>query len=226
MMWINLNLIDSNSPVMEHLSIFHDNTMLILTIIMTVISYFLIISIYNKLTNKKLVENQITETLWTIMPGFTLIFIASPSLHLLYLLDEINKPLITLKAIGHQWYWSYEYSDFMSIEFDSFMNNTMNLFPRLTDTDNRTILPFKTFIRIIVTASDVIHSWSMPSFGMKIDGTPGRLNQSSLFSSQSSSSFGQCSEICGINHSFMPIYIESIPPTNFMKWLSNSIKNH
>nr|ASM82620.1 cytochrome c oxidase subunit II [Aposthonia borneensis] len=222
MSWISLNLIDSYSPTMEHLSIFHDNTMMILTMIMTLISYFLMISSLNKFTNKKLLENQITETSWTIAPSLMLILIASPSIHLLYLLDEINKPLITLKAIGHQWYWSYEYSDFMSIEFDSFMNNSLNLFPRMTDTDKRTILPFKTFARIIVTASDVIHSWSMPALGMKIDGTPGRLNQSSFFSNQPISSFGQCSEICGINHSFMPIYMESIPIPNFIKWLSNN----
>nr|AIW06206.1 cytochrome c oxidase subunit II [Aposthonia borneensis] len=221
LMWINLNLIDSNSPPMEYLSIFHDNTMLIIMIIMTFISHFLYASIYNKLTNNKLIENQITETTWTIIPALTLLFIAYPSLHLLYILDEINKPLITLKAIGHQWYWTYEYSDFFNIEFDSFMNNMMNMFPRITDTDKRTIIPFKTFTRIIVTASDVIHSWSLPSLGVKIDGTPGRLNQSNLFSKQPITTFGQCSEICGINHSFMPIYIEAIPTNKFIKWMTN-----
>nr|CAJ57650.1 cytochrome oxidase subunit II [Drosophila tristis] len=147
---------------------------------------------------------------------------------LLYLLDEINEPSITLKSIGHQWYWSYEYSDFNSIEFDSYMIPTNELSTdgfRLLDVDNRIVLPMNSQIRILVTAADVIHSWTVPALGVKVDGTPGRLNQTNFFINRPGLFYGQCSEICGANHSFMPIVIESVPVNYFIKWISNSVNS-
>nr|ABC48403.1 cytochrome oxidase subunit II [Oleria onega n. ssp. AW-2004] len=221
--WFNFNFQNSASPLMEQIIFFHDHTLIILIMITILISYLMINLFFNKYTNRFLIEEQMIELIWTILPAFTLIFIALPSLRLLYLLDEINNPLITLKSIGHQWYWSYEYSDFFNIEFDSYMiqsSNNINNF-RLLDVDNRIILPMNNQIRILVTATDVIHSWTIPALGVKIDGNPGRLNQTSLFINRPGLFFGQCSEICGANHSFMPIVIESISMKNFMSWINN-----
>lgn len=171
-----------------------------------------------------MLEGQRIEFIWTIIPAVILIFIALPSLHLLYLIDEINKPLITLKRIGHQWYWRYEYSDFNKIEFDSYMkpiNDLNNNEFRLLDVDNRVILPINTQIRVLVTAADVLHSWALPSLGIKIDATPGRLNQGRLKIKRRGLIYGQCSEICGANHRFIPIVIESVPINNFLKWINS-----
>nr|YP_010239114.1 cytochrome c oxidase subunit II [Miltogramma oestracea]QTF74374.1 cytochrome c oxidase subunit II [Miltogramma oestracea] len=221
--WINLSLQDSSSPLMEQLIFFHDHAFLILVMITVFVSYLMFSLFFNKYTNRYLLHGQTIEIIWTILPTIILLFIAFPSLRLLYLLDEISEPSITLKTIGHQWYWSYEYSNFKDIEFDSYMIPTnelsINNF-RLLDVDNRVILPFNTQIRIMVTAADVIHSWTIPSLGVKIDATPGRLNQTNFMMNRSGLFYGQCSEICGANHSFMPIVIESIPINYFIKWIS------
>nr|QTC08151.1 cytochrome c oxidase subunit II [Parachauliodes japonicus] len=223
--WSNLNLQDSASPLMEQLTFFHDHTLLILIMITILVGYLMSTLFFNKFTNRLLLEGQTIEIIWTILPAITLIFIALPSLRLLYLLDEISDPSITLKAIGHQWYWSYEYSDFADVEFDSYMipSNEMNLNNfRLLDVDNRIILPMLSQIRILVTAADVLHSWTIPALGVKIDATPGRLNQTSFFINRPGLFYGQCSEICGANHSFMPIVIESIPTTKFINWIKTN----
>nr|QAY82081.1 cytochrome c oxidase subunit 2 [Endoclita minanus] len=222
--WSNLNLQNSSSPLMEQIIFFHDHTLLILIMITMLVGYIMLSLFSNKYINRFLLEGQMIELIWTILPAITLIFIALPSLRLLYLLDEINNPLITLKTIGHQWYWSYEYSDFNNIEFDSYMIPTNDLKLdgfRLLDVDNRIILPMNTQIRILITAADVIHSWTIPSLGVKIDATPGRLNQSNFFLNRPGLFYGQCSEICGANHSFMPIVIESISLNNFINWIKN-----
>nr|AEP27704.1 cytochrome c oxidase subunit II [Rhopalapion longirostre] len=221
--WKTLLLQDSASPFMEQLIFFHDHTLMILTIITILVGQMLIMMLFNKFTHRFLLEGQMIEMIWTILPTITLIFIALPSLRLLYILDEIYNPMLTIKAIGHQWYWSYEYSDFKNIEFDSYMipSNELSLFNfRLLDVDSRMVIPYNTQIRLLVTSADVIHSWTIPSLGIKIDGTPGRLNQISFMINYSGLFFGQCSEICGANHSFMPIVIESISPSYFMNWIS------
>nr|DAD54742.1 TPA_asm: cytochrome c oxidase subunit II [Pyrgus malvae] len=220
--WSNLNLQNSASPLMEQIIFFHDHTLIILIMITVLVSYMMISLFFNKFINRFLIEEQLIEMIWTILPAITLIFIALPSLRLLYLLDELNNPLITLKSIGHQWYWSYEYSDFKNIEFDSYMINfnEPNNF-RLLDVDNRITLPMNNQIRILVTATDVIHSWTVPSLGVKVDANPGRLNQTNFFINRPGIFFGQCSEICGANHSFMPIVIESISIKNFINWINN-----
>lgn len=223
--WANLNLQNSSSPLIEQLIFFHDYTILILTIITILVSYLIIILLFNKYVNRYLLHGQTIEIIWTILPTIILLFIAFPSLRLLYLIDEINEPSITLKTIGHQWYWKYEYSNFKNIEFDSYIipinELSENIF-RLLDVDNRVILPINSQIRILVTAIDVIHSWTIPSLGIKVDGTPGRLNQINFLINRPGLFYGQCSEICGTNHSFIPIVIESISTNYFIKWIINS----
>nr|BAJ24571.1 cytochrome c oxidase subunit II [Sipyloidea sipylus] len=221
MTWPTLYLQDSSSPLMEQLIFFHDHIMMILMMIVTTVTYTMIMLIVNKYTDRNLLEGQMIELMWTVTPAMTLFFIATPSLRLLYLMDEINNPAMTTKAVGHQWYWTYEYSNFNKEEIESYMNNQENNNDfRLLDVDNRMTLPSNTFIRMIVTSSDVIHSWTLPSTGMKIDGTPGRLNQASLLLNRNGLMYGQCSEICGTNHSFMPIVVESIPINSFIKWMT------
>nr|YP_009185790.1 cytochrome c oxidase subunit II [Atrecus affinis]ALO70360.1 cytochrome c oxidase subunit 2 [Atrecus affinis] len=221
--WKTLTTQDSASPLMEQLMFFHDHAMMILLMITVLVGYLMILLFYNKYNYRHLLEGQMIELIWTILPAITLIFIALPSLRLLYLLDEMNNPLVTIKTIGHQWYWSYEFSDFKNIEFDSYMipSNEMNNFNyRLLDVDNRISIPFNSQIRMLVTAADVLHSWTIPSLSIKIDATPGRLNQISFLINRTGLFFGQCSEICGANHSFMPIVMESISPNYFIKWIS------
>nr|YP_010988525.1 cytochrome c oxidase subunit II [Medeopteryx alacauda]WOR80669.1 cytochrome c oxidase subunit 2 [Medeopteryx alacauda] len=222
--WMNLNSQDSISPLMEQLTFFHDHTMMILIMITLIVMYIMIMMMKNMYINRFLLEGQMIELIWTISPAITLIFIALPSLQLLYLLDEINSPLISVKTMGHQWYWSYELSDFKNVEFDSYMipSNEQNNFSfRLLEVDNRLTLPIYTQIRMMVSSSDVIHSWTIPSSSVKIDATPGRLNQTTFYMNRIGLFFGQCSEICGTNHSFMPIVIESISPKYFIKWIKN-----
>nr|AWV83447.1 cytochrome oxidase subunit II [Kikihia muta]WMV00248.1 cytochrome oxidase subunit II [Kikihia sp. 'muta east'] len=222
--WSYINMQDAVSPLMEQLMFFHDHVLVILIMITIVVAYMMIMLMLNKIINRLLLEGQLIEFIWTLLPAMTLIFIALPSLRLLYMLDEINNPLLTLKIIGHQWYWSYEYSDFSDVEFDSYMKsmNEMNKNEfRLLDVDNRVILPFNIQVRLLISSFDVIHSWAMPSMSLKVDAVPGRLNQMSMLISRPGVSYGQCSEICGANHSFMPIVIESISMKMFIKWLIN-----
>nr|YP_009725532.1 cytochrome c oxidase subunit II [Homoeoxipha nigripes]QHQ73123.1 cytochrome c oxidase subunit 2 [Homoeoxipha nigripes] len=223
--WSNLNIQNSSSPLMEQLIFFHDHTLLILSMITIMISYIMISLFWNKFNNRFLFQGQMIEMIWTILPAVTLVFIALPSLKLLYLLDDSYNPMMSFKTIGHQWYWSYEYMDFKNmIEFDSYMLNefnSLNLF-RLLDVDNRTIIPMNIQIRNLITSADVIHSWTIPTLGIKSDATPGRLNQILFIINRPGVFFGQCSEICGINHSFMPIVIESTNLNSFINWINSN----
>jgi cytochrome c oxidase subunit 2 len=226
--WSNLNLQDRASPLIEQLIFFHDHTLLILVIVTVIVAYIITILFFNNYINRFLLHGQIIEIIWTILPAIILIFIALPSIRILYLLDEVNNPSITLKAIGHQWYWKYEYSDFNNIEFDSYIIRTNELNDynfRLLEVDNRVVLPINSQIRIIVTAADVIHSWTVPALGVKVDGTPGRLNQSNFYINRPGLYFGQCSEICGANHRFIPIIIERISTEYFIKWILSNRNN-
>lgn len=225
--WLNISFQDANSPLIEQLIFFHDHTLIILLIITIIVSYIILTTFYNKLINRYLLQEQNIEIIWTLLPAVILIFIALPSLKILYIIDEINNPLITIKAIGHQWYWTYEYSDIKNIEIESYIKPSNSLRYeefRLLDVDNRIILPIKRTIRILVTSSDVIHSWTIPRLGVKIDGTPGRLNQGVLNINRPGLIFGQCSEICGANHRFIPIVVERVSINQFLKWInSNSL---
>nr|YP_086830.1 cytochrome c oxidase subunit II [Callinectes sapidus]AAR16545.1 cytochrome c oxidase subunit II [Callinectes sapidus]QCQ20619.1 cytochrome c oxidase subunit II [Callinectes sapidus]QCQ20632.1 cytochrome c oxidase subunit II [Callinectes sapidus]QCQ20645.1 cytochrome c oxidase subunit II [Callinectes sapidus]QCQ20658.1 cytochrome c oxidase subunit II [Callinectes sapidus] len=222
--WTFLSLQDSASPLMEQLIFFHDHIMVVLIMIITFVGYMMASILTNSFINRYMLENQTIELIWTALPAIILIFIALPSLRLLYLLDEVNNPSVTLKTVGHQWYWSYEYSDFMNVEFDSYMTPTNELADsgfRLLEVDNRTVLPMNTQIRVVITAADVIHSWTVPALGVKADAIPGRLNQVSFMISRPGLFYGQCSEICGANHSFMPIVIESVNTNSFLNWISS-----
>lgn len=175
-----------------------------------------------------MLERQIIECIWTVIPAIVLVQIAIPSLLLLYMLDESIDSSLSLKVIGHQWYWSYEYSDFWAIpgdiqvEFDSYIipsSELENIIHRLLDVDNRIVLPFNVHIRILISSADVLHAWTVPAIGVKADAVPGRLNQLKFIAQRSGLFFGQCSEICGANHSFMPIVLEIINPQSFLNWV-------
>nr|QHD19780.1 cytochrome c oxidase subunit II [Coelophora saucia] len=223
--WKSLMFLDGSSFLLEQLSFFHDHALLILMMITCTVAYIMTNLIFNKYNHRFLLEGHMIETIWTILPALTLIFIALPSLKLIYMIDEIRNPLITIKTIGHQWYWTYEYSDFNNIEFDSYMMPINEMKPfhfRLLEVDNRTVLPYLSPIRVLTSSTDVIHSWTIPSSGVKIDASPGRLNQMSFTLNRTGMFYGQCSEICGANHSFMPIAIESISNMSFLKWVNSN----
>nr|YP_009255752.1 cytochrome c oxidase subunit II [Creobroter gemmatus]AND97225.1 cytochrome c oxidase subunit II [Creobroter gemmatus] len=220
----NLSLQDSASPTMEQLMYFHDHSMFIITMIVISVGYMMLSLMMNKFMDRNVMDGQYLEILWTILPAIVLVFIALPSIQILYLIDESSKPTMTLKTIGHQWYWSYEYADFSDIEFDSYMIPQNELEPfniRLLEVDNRTTLPMKVLTRILITSEDVIHSWTIPSIGVKADATPGRLNQATFWFNRPGVFYGQCSEICGANHSFMPIVIEATTINDFINWIVN-----
>nr|ABW71630.1 cytochrome oxidase subunit II [Catharus guttatus]WDE80345.1 cytochrome oxidase subunit 2 [Catharus guttatus]WDE80346.1 cytochrome oxidase subunit 2 [Catharus guttatus]WDE80347.1 cytochrome oxidase subunit 2 [Catharus guttatus]WDE80349.1 cytochrome oxidase subunit 2 [Catharus guttatus] len=213
---------DASSPIMEELMQFHDHALMVALAICSLVLYLLALMLSEKLSSST-VDAQEIELVWTILPAAVLIMLALPSLRILYMMDEINEPDLTLKAIGHQWYWTYEYTDFKDLTFDSYMIPTSDL-PlghfRLLEVDHRVIVPTSSKVRIIVTADDVLHSWAVPSLGVKTDAIPGRLNQTSFLASRPGIYYGQCSEICGANHSFMPIVVESTPLANFENWSS------
>lgn len=182
-------------------------------------------SVCNKLYYKYLVEGTIIEVIWTTIPAVLLLFIALPSLQLLYSMDEVVDPALTIKAIGHQWYWSYEYSDVNeeSIEFDSYMIPTSDLEDgdlRLLEVDNSVVVPVNTQVRVIITGADVIHCFAIPSLGVKADAIPGRLNQVNLLAKRPGTYYGQCSEICGSDHSFMPIVVEAVSKEKFITFIN------
>nr|QJX58544.1 cytochrome c oxidase subunit 2 [Sericulus ardens] len=213
---------DASSPIMEELVKFHDHAMMVALAICSLVLYLLITMLSEKLSSST-VDAQEIELVWTILPAAVLIMLALPSLQILYLMDEVNEPDLTLKAIGHQWYWTYEYTDFKDLTFDSYMIPTSDL-PlghfRLLEVDHRVVVPTESSVRVIVTADDVLHSWAVPSLGVKTDAIPGRLNQTSFTASRPGVFYGQCSEICGANHSYMPIVVESVPLTYFENWSS------
>nr|YP_009116272.1 cytochrome c oxidase subunit II [Pseudocarcharias kamoharai]AJD22625.1 cytochrome c oxidase subunit II [Pseudocarcharias kamoharai]WNH23197.1 cytochrome c oxidase subunit II [Pseudocarcharias kamoharai] len=214
---------DAASPVMEELIHFHDHTLMIVFLISTLVLYIITAMVSTKLTNKYILDSQEIEIVWTILPAIILIMIALPSLRILYLMDEINDPHLTIKAMGHQWYWSYEYTDYEDLGFDSYMIQTQDLTPgqfRLLETDHRMVVPMESPIRVLVSAEDVLHSWAVPALGIKMDAVPGRLNQTAFITSRPGVYYGQCSEICGANHSFMPIVVEAVPLEYFEAWSS------
>lgn len=177
---------------------------------------------------EKIVHGTAIEIAWTVTPSLILILIAVPSFALLYSMEEVVDPALTFKAIGHQWYWSYEYSDYPeTIAFDSYMIPEEDLEVgqlRLLEVDNRVVLPVDTHIRVIITAADVLHSWAVPSLGVKCDAVPGRLNQVSTFIQREGVFYGQCSEICGTNHGFMPIVVEAVSLDNYITWIANKLE--
>nr|AKH04392.1 cytochrome c oxidase subunit II [Liua tsinpaensis] len=219
---------DAASPIMEELLHFHDHALMAVFLISTLVLYIITIMMTTKLTNTNALDAQEIEMVWTIMPAIILIVIALPSLRILYLMDEINDPHLTVKAIGHQWYWSYEFTNYEDLMFDSYMVPTQDLSPgqfRLLEVDNRMVIPMESPIRMLISAEDVLHSWAVPSMGIKTDAIPGRLNQTTFIASRPGVYYGQCSEICGANHSFMPIVVEATPLNYFQNWSSSMLES-
>nr|YP_010960590.1 cytochrome c oxidase subunit II [Myrophis microchir]WNH38032.1 cytochrome c oxidase subunit II [Myrophis microchir] len=211
------------SPVMEEMLHFHDHALMIVFLISTLVLYIIVAMVTTDLIDLYIIDSQGIEIVWTVLPAVILILIALPSLRILYLMDEISDPHLTIKAIGHQWYWSYEYTDYEDLGFDSYMIPTQDLTPgqfRLLETDHRMVVPTDSPVRVLVTAEDVLHSWAVPALGVKMDAVPGRLNQTAFVASRPGVYYGQCSEICGANHSFMPIVVEAVPLQHFESWSS------
>nr|YP_010890069.1 cytochrome c oxidase subunit II [Praya dubia]WJJ70093.1 cytochrome c oxidase subunit 2 [Praya dubia] len=221
-----LSFQDVSSPLGEKLIFFHDNIMFIIVIITVLVGWIMFSILKNKHYFKFLIHGAVIEVIWTLIPAVILLFIAFPSLQLLYCLDEIIKPSLTIKAIGHQWYWSYEYSDIEeeSIDFDSYMIPISELELgdlRLLNVDNKVNIPINTEVRVVVTGADVIHCFAVPSLGLKIDAIPGKLSQVNFLSKRPGIFYGQCSEICGSDHSFMPIVINILSKEKFINWINN-----
>jgi cytochrome c oxidase subunit 2 len=226
---------DPATPTVEGMLHFHNYLMIFLIAVVLFVLWMLfrVTSYYGANLNpvaQKFTHSSLLEIIWTIIPAFILVLVAIPSFALLYSLEELIDPVVTLKIVGHQWYWSYEYSDYVSLNgsvermnFDSYMVQENDLTKgafRLLEVDNRVMLPKKTHIRLLITSADVLHSWAVPSFGIKVDACPGRLSQAALFIKREGTFYGQCSEICGINHGFMPIVVNSVPSNYFISWIA------
>nr|YP_009444511.1 cytochrome c oxidase subunit 2 [Nakaseomyces nivariensis]APD15134.1 cytochrome c oxidase subunit 2 [Nakaseomyces nivariensis] len=223
---------DSATPNQEGILELHDNIMFYLFIILGLVSWmlFTIVKTYSKnpIAYKYIKHGQTIEIIWTMFPAVILLIIAFPSFILLYLCDEVISPAMTIKAIGYQWYWKYEYSDFINdngetIEFESYVIPDELLEEgqlRLLDTDTSVVVPVDTHIRFVVTGADVIHDFAIPSLGIKVDANPGRLNQVSALIQREGVFYGQCSELCGVNHAAMPIKIEAVSLPKFLEWLN------
>lgn len=227
---------DPATPVMEGIINFHHDLMffLIVTTIFVCWMLFRVITLFDEKKNKipsTVVHGATIEIIWTSIPALILLTVAIPSFALLYSMDEVIDPIITIKVIGSQWYWSYEYSDNLEFSdepliFDSYMVQESDLEIgqfRLLEVDNRIVVPTNSHIRVLITASDVLHSWAIPSLGIKLDACPGRLNQTSMFIKREGVFYGQCSEICGVNHGFMPIVVEAVSLEDYLTWLKNKI---
>lgn len=221
---------DSATNIMSGIVFLHNRILFFLILVLFIVSFFLINVLVkfnykmNKEPNIFFYHHTNLEIIWMFIPTIILILIAIPSFSLIYTMSEIGTPVLTVKIIGRQWYWTYEFSDFLkySFKFDAVLVD--DLYPgelRMLQTNIFLTLPAWTQIRLLVTSSDVIHSWAVPSFGIKIDACPGRLNEVSLFINRCGLFFGQCSEICGVNHSFMPISVRVYPIEKFLFFYKN-----
>ena len=219
--WIQIGIQDSNSPIMEEFSFFHDYIMVTLIFIISNVLGLICFLYKNNKISKMASEHQYLETVWTLIPALILINLAIPSLSLLYILEEDLEHSISVKTLGHQWYWSYELREVPSAPtFDRYMltQNTEDGGARLIEVDNRLTLPFGSSIKVLISSIDVLHSWTVPSLGVKADACPGRLNQVRIMGTRPGVFFGQCSEICGANHRFMPIVVEIVSIKDFIRW--------
>uniref|UniRef100_A0A8E7IVA4 Cytochrome c oxidase subunit 2 n=1 Tax=Attheya longicornis TaxID=451786 RepID=A0A8E7IVA4_9STRA len=228
---------DPASITMEGILVFNKHLLFLLTVIVLFVAWILFSTVYyftefNNKFNSKFVHSNVLEIIWTSVPAIILLILSTPSFTLLYAMDEIAEPELSLKILGHQWFWSYEISEFNSCQKDNQslkyvcymmvldgLPKTKQGYFRLLETNKRVILPTNTHLRLLVSAADVLHSWTIPSFGLKVDACPGRLNQLNLFIKRVGVFFGQCSEICGVNHGFMPIVIVSLPTIQFHNYV-------
>lgn len=221
---------EAASPVMEGINDFHN---LLLVIIYSIVAFVtvLLIIVFVKFNAKanpvpsKTSHNTPLEVIWTVVPIMILVVIAIPSFKLLYLYDTVPNSAMTIKAVGHQWHWSYEYPDDGDFTFDAMMLEEEELEegdPRLLATDTKIVLPVDTDVRVLVSTEDVIHSWAVPALGVKIDATPGMLNETWLRITKEGKYYGQCSELCGVNHGFMPIEIHAVSKEAYAEWVAEA----
>lgn len=221
--WKQFSLQERRSPVIEEITKFHDYVLLVCSAALIPFTYLIIKIYFNKHLYLNLYRNIPLELFWTILPIIIIFCITIPALRLLYLLDDFSKPYLRIKTMGHQWFWSYEYADFLNLNVDSYVDPYTIPNFRLLDVDNRLNLPVNIKIRLILSSYDVLHAWTLPSAAIKIDAVPGRLNQFSIYFYKQGLFFGECSEICGINHRFIPITIEILKNTSFINWIKNNI---
>lgn len=225
-----INLQGAATPVMEQIHSFNTMMLIIITSIVLFVLVLLAIVVvrFNERANpvpSKTSHNTLIEVAWTVIPVMILVLIAIPSFRLLHLELNIPKPDMTVKVTGHQWYWSYDYPDNGGFSFDSYLVAEKDLKPgqpRLLAVDNEVVVPVNKIVRIQVTSSDVIHSFAMPAFGVKIDANPGRLNESWFKVTREGIYYGQCSELCGRDHAFMPIAIRAVSEADFAAWVAQA----
>lgn len=216
------------TPVMEKITEFHDLILVIQFGICAFVGALILYIIFRfrasrNPTPTKTSHNSLLEVIWTLIPVVILIIIVVPSMRLLYFMDVVPKADMTIKAIGNQWYWTYEYPD-EDISFDSMLIEDQDLKPgqmRLFEVDNRVVVPTNTVVRLITTSNDVLHSWAVPSFGVKKDSVPGRLNETWFKVEKEGTYRGQCSELCGAKHGFMPIVVEAVSPARYQFWVAS-----
>ena len=216
------------SPVMERIDEFHDLVFAIeVAIVLLVLGIMAYIVVrFNHKANpvpSKNTHNTLLEVIWTVIPIIILVVIAVPSFKLLYFADKIEKADMTLKVTGNQWFWSYAYPDQGDIQFDSIIVAAEDLKPgqpRLLTVDNNVVLPVDTNIRLLFTTNDVIHNWAVPAFGLKLDASPGRINESWVRITSEGDYYGMCSELCGVNHAFMPIHVQAVSKAKFAEWVA------
>ena len=221
---------DAASQTMREIVNFHDNLLLPIIIAISVFVLFLMIYVSIRFrasrnpNPSKTTHNVAIEVLWTLIPCLILIVIAVPSFKILYKQDTIPKADVTVKAIGYQWYWGYEYPD-ENIIFDSYMIETKDLKenqPRLLSVDHEVVVPVNKVVKVLITANDVLHAWALPSFGVKRDAVPGRINETWFKAEKVGTYYGQCSELCGIKHAFMPITVRVVSEADYAEWLTGA----
>lgn len=220
--WGQLNFQEGISTSIEFINYFHDYIIVILLLILTFVTYIFIYVSARPYVDKYTMDSHVLETVWTVVPMIILLFIAFPSLGLLYLIEEVSKPALTVKVVGHQWYWEYQYSNsWFNHSFDSYIVHELESAPLYytLDVDNRLVLPTIANILFLITSADVLHSWTVPTLGIKVDAMPGRLNYLTSKTIFSGVYYGQCREICGSNHSFMPIVLEFVPIRSYLSYI-------
>jgi cytochrome c oxidase subunit II len=221
---------EAASPTMERIVGFHNLLLIIITLITIFVTVLLLYVMYRfsekrNPTPSRTTHNTTIEVLWTVIPVIILVIIAIPSFKLLYYADRAEDAEMTIKAIGNQWYWSYEYPDDGNFTFDAIMVETEDLQPgqyRLLETDNYVVLPVDTKIRLLITASDVLHSFSLPAMGVKLDAVPGRINETWMEIRREGTFYGQCSEICGAGHAYMPIAVKAVSKEAYAAWVETA----
>ena len=221
---------DSASQGMTEIVSFHNNILLPIIIAISVFVLFLMIYVCIRFrasrnpNPSRTTHNVAVEVLWTLIPCLILIIMAVPSFKILYKQDTIPKVDVTVKAVGYQWYWGYEYPD-ENIIFDSYMIKEEELKenqPRLLTVDNEVVVPVNKVVKVLITANDVLHAWALPSFGVKRDAVPGRINETWFKAEKVGTFYGQCSELCGIQHAFMPITVRVVTDEEYAVWLADA----